>query len=138
MIEHNQLLYQDMVDPVAILQESWSGEMSQYWPYAQEKPLPNTPDVASDHNAQAYARYSELMAASQTFVIEEILSFYPFDDCEKVLDIGGGQGRFATELAKNYPHLRITLFDLPDVCTVSSRIVARNAMADRKIGRAHV
>ena len=44
---------------------------------------------------------------------------------------GGGQGRFATELAKNYPHLRITLFDLPDVCTVSSRIVARNAMADR-------
>jgi len=131
MIEHNQLLYQDMVDPVAILQESWSGEMSQYWPYAQEKPLPNAPDVASDHNAQAYARYSELMAASQTFVIEEILSFYPFDDCEKVLDIGGGQGRFATELAKNYPHLRITLFDLPDVCTVSSRIVARNAMADR-------
>ncbi|MEY4342080.1 MAG: Demethylspheroidene O-methyltransferase [Pseudomonadota bacterium] len=131
MIEHNQLLYQDMVDPVAILQESWSGEMSQYWPYAQEKPLTNAPDVASDHNAQAYARYSELMAASQTFVIEEILSFYPFDDCEKVLDIGGGQGRFATELAKNYPHLRITLFDLPDVCTVSSRIVARNAMADR-------
>ena len=131
MIEHNQLLYQDMVDPVAILQESWSGEMSQYWPYAQEKPLLNAPNVASDHNAQAYARYSELMAASQTFVIEEILSFYPFDDCEKVLDIGGGQGRFATELAKNYPHLRITLFDLPDVCTVSSRIVARNAMADR-------
>jgi demethylspheroidene O-methyltransferase len=131
MIEHNQLLYQDMVDPVAILQESWSGEMSQYWPYAQEKPLPNAPDAASDHNAQAYARYSELMAASQTFVIEEILSFYPFDDCERVLDIGGGQGRFATELSKNYPHLRITLFDLPDVCTVSSRTVARNAMADR-------
>ena len=131
MIEHNQLLYQDMVDPVAILQESWSGEMSQYWPYAQDKPTPSLPESSHNHNAQAYARYSELMAASQTFVIEEILSAYPFDDCQSVLDIGGGQGRFATELAKNYPHLHITLFDLPDVCTVSSRIVARNAMADR-------
>jgi demethylspheroidene O-methyltransferase len=48
-----------------------------------------------------------------------------------VMDVGGGQGRFASELAKSYPHLHVTLFDLPDVCTVSSRIVARNGLSDR-------
>jgi demethylspheroidene O-methyltransferase len=140
MIEHNQLLYQDMVDPVAILQESWSGEMSEYWPYAQDNsqnPTGNrlaegqTAPQADSHSAQAFARYSELMAASQTFVIEEILASYPFQDCKFVMDVGGGQGRFASELAKSYPHLHITLFDLPDVCTVSSRIVTRNGLSDR-------
>lgn len=140
MIEHNQLLYQDMVDPVAILQESWSGEMSEYWPYAQDNSQHlrgnrlaegSTQPHADSHNAQAFARYSELMAASQTFVIEEILSSYPFDECRWVMDVGGGQGRFASELAKAYPHLHVTLFDLPDVCTVSARIVARNGLSDR-------
>jgi demethylspheroidene O-methyltransferase len=130
MIEHNQLLYQDMVDPVAILQESWSGEMSEYWPYAQDV-QDKAPSQDRAVQAQAFARYSELMAASQTFVIEEILSSFPFEDCQSVLDVGGGQGRFASELAKSHPHLRVALFDLPDVCTVSSRIVARNGLSDR-------
>lgn len=52
MIEHNQLLYQDMHDPVAILQASWQGAMSDYWPYAGN--AEQTPDNTS---AQAYARY---------------------------------------------------------------------------------
>ena len=114
--------------------------MSEYWPYAQDNSQNPTGTRVNkgqatpqndSHSAQAFARYSELMAASQTFVIEEILASYPFQDCKLVMDVGGGQGRFACELAKNYPHLQVTLFDLPDVCTVSSRIVARNGLSDR-------
>ncbi|MBU6224275.1 MAG: methyltransferase domain-containing protein [Burkholderiales bacterium] len=131
MIEHNQLLYQDMTDPVAILHESWSGEMSEYWPYAQAGEAQEARKSGAADAAQTFARYSELMAASQTFVIEEILSSYPFQDCHCVLDVGGGQGRFASELAQTYPHLRITLFDLPDVCKVSSQSVARKGLSER-------
>jgi demethylspheroidene O-methyltransferase len=134
MIEHNQLLYQDMIDPVAILHESWSGEMSEYWPYAQGAEAQEIPTPLKSEGgdpAQTFARYSELMAASQTFVIEEILSSYPFQDCRTVLDVGGGQGRFASELSKKHPHVQVTLFDLPHVCKVSSMAVARNGLSDR-------
>jgi demethylspheroidene O-methyltransferase len=124
MIEHNHLLYLDMVDPVAILQDTWSGEMSEYWPYAKNQGH----NTSSSH---AYARYSELMAASQSFVIEEILSTFSFQDYSKVLDVGGGQGRFACELARKNPSLQVSLFDLPEVCQVSSQMVARQGLSHR-------
>jgi len=127
MIEHNHLLYQDLLDPVAILHDQWNGEMSGYWPYAQNKNSPS----AMDHQAQAFARYSELMAASQTFVIEEILSSYSFKDHRVVLDVGGGQGRFMGALAKRYLHLQLNLFDLPDVCRVSTQIANSQGLASR-------
>jgi demethylspheroidene O-methyltransferase len=126
MIEHNQLLYQDMHDPVAILQASWQGAMSDYWPYAGN--AEQTPDNTS---AQAYARYSELMAASQTFVIEEILAAYAFDGHRAALDVGGGMGRFACELALAYPQLQVRVFDLPNVCQVSQQQIAGRGLAER-------
>lgn len=126
MIEHNQLLYQDMHDPVAILQASWQGAMSDYWPYAG-----NAEPTQDNTSAQAYARYSELMAASQTFVIEEILAAYAFDGHRAALDVGGGMGRFACELALAYPLLQVRVFDLPDVCRVSQQQIAGRGLAER-------
>jgi demethylspheroidene O-methyltransferase len=115
-----------MHDPVAILQASWQGAMSDYWPYAGN--AEQTPDNTS---AQAYARYSELMAASQTFVIEEILAAYAFDGHRAALDVGGGMGRFACELALAYPQLQVRVFDLPDVCRVSQQQIAGRGLSER-------
>jgi demethylspheroidene O-methyltransferase len=119
MIEHNQLLYQDMVDPVAILQDGWSGAMSDYWPYAHQAPM---------HAAE---RYSELMSTSQTFVIEEILSSFQFNGYRSVLDVGGGRGRFASALVQRHPQLQVALFDLPEVCAVTVRYLAQERVSDR-------
>jgi demethylspheroidene O-methyltransferase len=126
MIEHNQLLYEDMRDPVAILQTDWQGAMSDYWPYAG-----NADQTPENTGAHAFTRYSELMAASQTFVIEEILSAYSFQGHQQVLDVGGGMGRFACELALSYPQLQVRLFDLPDVCRVSQQRIAGRGLTDR-------
>jgi demethylspheroidene O-methyltransferase len=109
MVEHNHLLYQDMQDPLAFLNNAWRGGMAEYWPYAHD-------EQAADRAAQdKFSRYSDLMASSQEFVVQEILTSYYFDDHRCVLDVGAGKGRFASELALHAPHLQFKLFDLPPV-----------------------
>jgi demethylspheroidene O-methyltransferase len=129
MIEHNNLLYHDMVDPVAILQDSWSGQLNDYWPYAQEQSADAAHRV--EHASDAYAKYSELMAASQTFVIEEILSSYLFHEHHGVLDVGAGKGRFACALAKKYPSVDVSIFDLPHVTQVSRQLIEQKGLSSR-------
>jgi demethylspheroidene O-methyltransferase len=111
MIEHNHLLYQDMQDPVQFLSNAWNGGMAEYWPYAHEKPAVAMPAAEVDK----FTRYSQLMAASQGFVVQEILSSYFFDEHRCVLDVGAGKGRFVSELAAHAPHLQFKMFDLPPV-----------------------
>lgn len=129
MIEHNQLLYQDMLDPVALLQDDWQGSMAAYWPYAD----PQTAQALQQRGLaqRQAARYSELMAASQGFVIQELLAAYPFDEHTCVLDVGGGKGRWMSELGHSYPSLRGILFDLPNVVSVARDHLAQQGMAER-------
>ena len=116
MIEHNHLLYQDMQDPLQFLNNAWSGGMAEYWPYAHEQPAPAArPEAEVDK----FTRYSELMAASQGFVVQEILSSYFFDEHRCVLDVGAGRGRFVSELAAHSPHLQFKMFDLPPVLALA-------------------
>ena len=117
MIEHNHLLYQDMQDPVQFLNNAWSGGMAEYWPYAHQQAAP----VASPQaEVDKFTRYSQLMAASQGFVVQEILSSYFFDEHRCVLDVGAGKGRFVSELAAHAPHLKFKMFDLPPVLALAT------------------
>lgn len=125
MIEHNQLLYEDMRDPVAFLQNAWQGGMAAYWPYAHDPQAP-------EHHAQdTFRRYSELMAASQGFVVQEILASYHFNAHQCVLDVGAGKGRFASALAGKAPHLRLQLFDLPPVLALAREALQDPGLSDR-------
>ena len=129
MIEHNQLLYQDMTDPVAMLQEDWQGSMAAYWPYAD----PATAQSLQQRGLaqRQAARYSELMSTSQSFVIQELLAAYPFDEHTRVLDVGGGKGRWLTELGRTYPALNAMLFDLPHVVVEARANLTQHGMQDR-------
>ena len=137
MIEHHAVLYQDMQDPVAMLQGPQEpGEMARYWPYSLDA------DAKSAHAAQAlqaqaekYARYSNLMSASQPFVVDEILASYRFDDHSCVLDVGGGQGTFLSRLSSHAPHLQLRLFDLPEVAALARANFARQGIELRAQAR---
>ncbi len=74
MIEHNHLLYADMQDPLGFLNNAWQGSMAAYWPYAHDA------QAATRAAQDKFSRYSDLMAASQGFVVEEILSTYFFGE----------------------------------------------------------
>ena len=125
MIEHNHLLYQDMQDPLQFLNNAWSGGMAEYWPYAHENPTPAAPDL------DKFTHYSELMAASQGFVVQELLSSYFFDEHRCVLDVGAGRGRFVGELAAHASHLKFKMFDLPPVLALAREGLQAKGLTDR-------
>ena len=133
MIEHHAVLYHDMQDPVALLRDQVEGgQMAAYWPYsaidagADLKAAP-----ARTWQGDKVARYSQLMSASQPFVVDEVLSTYDFGQHQCSLDVGGGQGTFVGRLAGTYPHLKLKLFDLPQVAELAQASFASRGFADR-------
>ena len=119
MIEHNNLLYQDLLQPVEFLRDAWGGSMAGYWPYAHGKMPASGAAAPEGATLEPVARYSELMASSQNFVLQEILSSYPLAGHRRLMDVGGGKGRFVSAVARQYPGLELTLFDLPPVLEVA-------------------
>jgi demethylspheroidene O-methyltransferase len=55
------------------------------------------------------------MAASQPMIAEEVLQAYRLDRHKKLLDVGGGDGTFASMAAERTPGLAVGVFDLPPV-----------------------
>jgi demethylspheroidene O-methyltransferase len=118
MIEHHDLLYADLADPVAMLRHRGGGRLSGYWPYAE--------DQAGD-----VAPYSRLMAASQPMVAQTILDTVDLRDVRVLLDVGGGEGAFLEAAGARHPHLALMLFDIPDV---AERAAARLGSRVRACG----
>ena len=48
-----------------------------------------------------------------------------------VLDLGGGSGAYCISLARAYPRLRATVFDLPPVVTVAREFIASHDLSER-------
>jgi len=110
MVEHHAMLYADLRDPVALLRgESGQTALGAYWPYARAE---------SPTDAGA-GPYTDLMAASQALVADEVLDAYRLGRHRCVLDIGGGDGSFLRAVARRAPRLRLKLFDLPPVAAIA-------------------
>ncbi|WP_043338817.1 methyltransferase [Belnapia moabensis] len=109
MVEHHALVYGDLADPVALLRRPRGGNhLSGYWPYAEAAtPAALRPDQV--------AAYTDLMAASQPIIAEEVLAAVPLRRHRCLLDVGGGDGSFLRAAGTRHPHLRLMLFDLPAV-----------------------
>lgn len=125
MVRHHQLLYRDLSDPVALLrQPRGSGELAQYWAYAG----------AQDAGALEPGRvdaYSDLMAATQGFIAQDVLSAYPIARHRHVMDVGGGKGAFLSAVGQAAPRVDLTLFDLPAVTASASAAIEDPALAGR-------
>ena len=109
MIEHHVLLYRDLRDPVALLQEQPAEtELSRYWSYAR---------AADPRDARPAAAepYTELMGATQRLVARNVLDRYSLGRHRRLLDIGGGDGTFLMEASARSPDLELALFELPAV-----------------------
>jgi len=110
MMHHNQVLYRDLADPVALLRgETHPTELSRYWPYAADHARRGaiTPDEV--------AAYTDLMAESQGFVADDILDAYDVRQHRWLMDVGGGDGSFLRSAGRRAPQLQLSLVDLPPV-----------------------
>ena len=127
MVEHHAMLYGDLKDPVALLRgEAEAGQLARYWPYGgTDKPasLPH----------EAIAPYTELMAASQPMIAQQVLSAYSFRHHRCLLDIGGGDGSFIAMVAAQSPKLRCVLFDLPAVADRASERFRADGLSSRAV-----
>jgi demethylspheroidene O-methyltransferase len=109
MIEHHHLFYADMADPLALLRgEVAEPRLARYWPYA-------TADDRAGLSGAAVGPYTDLMAASQQFVADDILKAYDITRHRRLLDVGGGDGSFLRAAARRGREPLLTLFDLPAV-----------------------
>ena len=133
MIEHHAVLYHDMQDPVALLRDQVSdAQMAAYWPYsAIEAGADLKAAPARTWQGDKVARYSQLMSASQPFVVDEVLATYDFAQHKCSLDVGGGQGTFVGRLALQFPQLTLKLFDLPQVAELAQASFAKDGFAHR-------
>lgn len=118
MVAHHHLLYADLADPVALLRRGGGGgALAAFWRYAEHP---------GDGDTAAVGAYSRLMAASQPLVAAQILRSYRFAQHRRMLDVGGGEGRFVESVGGQVPGLELALFDLP---AVGARARARLAAA---------
>ncbi len=54
-----------------------------------------------------------------------------FPQPPRVIDVGGGHGEYAMELARQVPGLEAVVFDLPPVIAVTEELIARAGLSDR-------
>lgn len=108
MATHHKLFYEDMSEPLSLLRGQEQTGLGDYWGYAK------TTDPTS-LSQDRVAAYSELMAASQPMIAEQVLAATTFSRYKHLLDIGGGTGAFLRAIGRAYPGLKRTLFDLPGV-----------------------
>lgn len=119
MVRHHRLLYADLADPMALLRRDRreATELSRFWSYA------GALHGGGERGAQT-AEYSQLMAASQHFVADEVLATVTFAGVRRLLDVGGGHGAFLTHIGAAWPQLELGLFDLPEVVATGGPILA--------------
>ncbi len=123
MVDHHAMLYADLADPVALLRgDKGGGALQRYWGYARDAD-PRTLEEGD------VAPYSDLMAASQSFIADEVLAAYPFARHRRLLDVGGGDGTFLRAVAAAVPGLDLHLFDLPAVAATARRRFAEAGVA---------
>ena len=124
MVHHNAALYADLRDPVALLRGKAPGALSAAWPYAET-------DQPTTLTAEQTDSYTALMAASQSFIAEEVLAAYDFKPHRCLLDIGGGDGTFLRHVAAQTPTLQLKLLDLPSVAARATERFAASPYASR-------
>lgn len=109
MIEHHSLLYADLADPVALLRgQLKTTDVGRFWPYAaSDRPGSLGPDDIS--------AYSDLMAASQEMIADQVLHAYRVEQHKRLMDVGCGSGVFVRAALDRAPHLHAEVFDLPAV-----------------------
>jgi demethylspheroidene O-methyltransferase len=127
MVRHHRLLYADLADPLALLRADRREPtaLSRFWTYAGA--LQGAAERGTDT-----AEYSQLMAASQHFVADEVLASVSFRGARKLLDVGGGHGAFLRHIGTAWPNLSLGLFDLPEVASTGAEILSE-ALGGRRI-----
>jgi demethylspheroidene O-methyltransferase len=124
MVRHHRLLYEDLADPVGLLEGGRETRLARYWAYVGGA-------RTHDLDPETAAEYSALMAATQAMVADETLAAVPLGGVRRLLDVGGGEGAFLEAAALRHPRLGVALFDLPAVADRAEARFRAAGLSDR-------
>ncbi len=74
-----------------------------------------------------FQQFHVLSGLTAPFLLEKI----DLSDRKTVLDLGGGSGSLSIELAKSFPYLKFTLFDLPGICKIADHFIQEASLDSR-------
>lgn len=75
--------------------------------------------------------FAECMLGLTTADAPVIANLYPFDEVQRVCDVGGGRGLLLSEILLRYPRLHGVLLDSPGVLASARELVRQRGLADR-------
>ncbi|ANS67669.1 O-methyltransferase [Streptomyces lincolnensis] len=82
-------------------------------------------------DSQQETVFHNMMGSVSRLVAEELVEHLDLSGYTHLLDIGGGTAVNATHLARRWPHLRITIADLPTVAERANEKIASLGLSDR-------
>jgi len=116
-----------------MLSKSWNGMLESIMTgktAAQLLGLSNSFDLMS--RAPENVRiFNAAMVDLTRLVTPDILSAYDFGRVSHLMDVGGGSGELIAAVAKEYPRLRATVFDLPRCAETANEHLQRAGVSDR-------
>jgi demethylspheroidene O-methyltransferase len=124
--EEMKLTYDSLVDFTEILKTGdykLSG-ISKYWAYKKTLDRKNI-------DFKTTQKYSLVMDTSEEEIAKRIAEKIDFSSYSHLVDFGGGYGRFAITIAKKYLNLKVTVVDLPSVCSETNRIITKEGLEHR-------
>jgi len=83
------------------------------------------------HNPELEGIFQDAMQALSVQTNATFAKFVDLSNVNHLVDVGGGDGTNVIALARRYPHLRATVFDLPSVCEIARKNIAKHGMSDR-------
>ena len=91
---------------------------SNYWEYLTEHPA-------------TAATVNGMMSSASTLRAQALTRTYDFGRVERLVDIGGGEGRLLCAVLQAYPHLSGVVFDLPSVMESAHEYLREAGLAER-------
>lgn len=125
MIRHHRIVYDDLSDPVALMRgEAPRTRLNRFWGYA-------TGGDTEAMSPEEAAEYSALMAATQRMISDDIVDAVDLSGVSRLMDVGGGEGRFLIRVAERVAGPKLRLFDLPQVAALAERRFAEAGLGGR-------
>lgn len=74
--------------------------------------------------------YEHMGEASRT-AMRQVLDTHDFSGVSRLLDLGGGDGSTAMEIARRHPHIEVTVHDRESVTAIAAGNIEKAGLADR-------
>ena len=84
-----------------------------------------------EKNQEAKTRFDAGMSKFSEFEDKEIVNLFDFNQCQRVIDVGGNQGSLGFQILKKYQNPHLVLFDLPGTVEHPKYLTENTSFEDR-------